>query len=233
MITKKFLGLLTLVLAGLSAKAQDQLQNQPHYDDRMVHFGFSVGMNYYDFKVDHIANLASLEGYYSAESVVEPGYTISIISNLHLGEHFDLRFNPGFTNVVRKLDFDIIDSRTNERTMVRRQIESAFLEFPLLLKFKSQRVDNYRLYVIGGPKYSLDLASDEDIEDDRVFKLRRNEYSYQVGFGIDIYFEYFKFSPQIVGIFGISDIKVPDDTFLVEGMDRLRTRAILINFTFE
>lgn len=230
--TRFFLFVLLLAMGGI-VSAQRKLLNQPTYDQRPVHFGFSVGMNYYDFRIETIDQLGALNGYYSVRTVVEPGYTISIISNLRLGKYFDLRFNPGFASTVRKLQFDILEPFTQERLLAEREIESSFLEFPLELKFKSQRVNNYRLYLTVGGKYSLDLSSDEDIEDDRVFKLRSNEYAYELGFGIDIYFEYFKFSPQIKGIFGLSNMLVDDDTFLVEGLQSIRTRAILLNLTFE
>ena len=224
---------LALLGSGLLHGQRRRLQNQPKYDEKPIHFGFSVGMNTYDFKIDPIPNLDTLNGYFNVESVTEPGYSIAIISNLRLGHYFDLRFNPGFSSTVRRLRFDIIDPNTGENVTERREIESSFLEFPLELKFKSQRVNNYRLYVTGAAMYSLDLSSDEDIEDDRVFKLARNDYSYVLGFGVDIYFEYFKFSPQIKAQFGLSDVSVDDDTFLVEGLQRVQTRAILINFTFE
>ena len=86
---------------------------------------------------------------------------------------------------------------------------------------------------MAGPKYSLDLASDEKIEDDRVFKLQQDDFSYDLGFGADIYFEYFKFSPQLIYSFGMANLKVEDRTFLVEGIQGIYTRALLINFTFE
>ncbi len=225
--------LFALLVVACSVQAQRRLKNQPTYDQRKLHFGFSIGLNYYDFKVDEIANLNELTGYYNITTEVEPGYTILIISNLRLGDNSDLRFTPGFASTVRRINFDILDPRTEELVTEMRQIESAFLEFPLEFKYKSDRVDNYRLYVLGGVKYSLDLSSDEDIEDDRVFKLRQNDYSYELGFGVDIYFEYFKFSPQIRATFGVSNTKVEDGTFLVEGINTLQTRAILINFTFE
>lgn len=213
--------------------AQGRLKNQPKYDRKPLHFGFSVGLNYYDFRVEEIAKLGTLPGYYNIRTETEPGYTLSIISNLRLGDLWDLRFNPGFASTVRRLHFDIIDPRTEERTSIEREIESSLLVFPLELKFKAKRLDNYRPYVIGGLRYALDLASDEKIQDDRVFKLKNDDWAYTVGFGVDIYFEYFKFSPQIVGIFGLNSLLVQDDTYFVEGIQTIKTRAILLNLTFE
>lgn len=210
------------------------LKNNPRYDRKPLHFGFSVGLNYFDFRHRYVSNLSQeVPGYYRLTSRTAPGYSIAIISNLRLGDHWDLRFNPGFASTVRSLEFDVINQFTLERETEYRDIESSFMEFPLYLKFKSERVGNYRLYLIGGPKYALDLASDEDIEDDRVFKLQQDDLSYDLGFGVDIYFEYFKFSPQVIYSFGLSNLKVEDRTFLVEGINGIYTRALLINFTFE
>lgn len=232
-INRLYFLLLALAL-GLAANAQrGRLKNQPTYDERKLHFGFSLGLNYYDFKVDEIADLNRVNGYYNVTTEVEPGYTILIISNLRLGQNADLRFTPGFASTVRRINFEILDPRTEELITAQREIESSFLEFPVEFKFKSNRVDNYRLYVLGGLKYSLDLASDEESEDDRVFKLTQNTFAYELGFGVDIYFEYFKFSPQIRASFGINSNRVPDGTFLVEGINTLQTRALMINFTFE
>ncbi len=230
--------IISLFILGCSLNLSGQLsrgiKNQPRYDRKPLHFGFSVGLNYFDFRHRYIADLpGQVPGYYNLKSVTAPGYSIAIISNLRLGDHWDLRFNPGFASTVRRLEFDVINQFTQERETEEREIESSFMEFPIYLKFKSERIGNYRLYLLAGPKYALDLASDEDIEDDRVFKLQQDDLSYDLGFGVDIYFEYFKFSPQIIYSFGVSNLKVEDRTFLVEGINALNTRALLINFTFE
>lgn len=225
--------ILFLSFCSLLAFGQRQQKNLPHYDERPFDFGFAVGLNYYDFRMIPIRDLAGLEGYYNWETTVQPGYTISIISKLRLSEHWELRFTPGFASTERILEFDVVNRFTQNRMAVERKIQSAFLDFPFHFKFRSDRIDNYRLYLLGGLKYSLDLSSDEDVRDDRVFKLRQNDYYYEFGFGVDIYFEYFKFSPQIIASFGLNNQRVEDGTFLVEGLQGVQTRAILINLTFE
>lgn len=231
--TLRFLGIIIMTLHLSVAAGQSKLKNQPKYDRKQLHFGFSLGLNYYDFHIQEIEDLAALEGYYSVQSVVSPGYTIRIISNLRLGDFWDLRFCPGFAATERELTFDLVDPITDSREMISRKIESSFIEMPLLLKWKSERVNNYRLYMLGGAKYNLDLSSKQDVIDDRIFKIRKNDLFYEFGVGIDIYFEFFKFSPQIVGSWGFADLMVDDGTFFIEGINRLESRAIMINFTFE
>ena len=83
------------------------------------------------------------------------------------------------------------DRFTGLKTEVFREVESAYIEMPFELKFRGDRVNNHRWYLLTGIKYSLDLASKQDVEDDEFFKLMRNDLGYELGIGIDIYFEYF------------------------------------------
>lgn len=222
-----------LLTVPLFAQAQfSQLRNQPLYDKTGLHFGFHIGLNWYNFNMD-LKDLSTVDGMFSVRSNALPGYNINIISNLRLSEHLDLRFTPGFAATVRELEFDMIDPRTDQRTLIRRQVESSYVQFPLHLKFKSERIDNYRLYLMGGVRYANDLASKAKVVDDNLFKLQRHTADYEVGFGADFYFEYFKFSPQIRAAWGLTNLLVQDGTPQVSAFDGIRNRAVLINFTFE
>jgi hypothetical protein len=110
--------------------------------------------------------------------------------------------------------------------------------FPLLVKFSSKRAGNVRPYLVGGASATLNLSSNETATDDNFnnrFRMHTWTYDYQVGFGVDFYFEYFKFSPSIRGVFGISDELIRDNTSdspWTGNIDSMKTRGILINFTF-
>ncbi len=209
-----------------------RLRNQPLYDENPLHFGFHMGLNYYNFSMD-LKDLSQNPDIFGVESEALPGYNINIISNLRLSKHFDLRFTPGFAATVRRLQFDLINPFTYERVIATRQIESSYVQFPLHIKFKSVRIDNYRLFLMGGIRYTNDLASKAKVVDDNLFKLQRHGADYEIGVGADFYFEYFKFSPQIRAAWGMTNLLVQDGTLPVEAFDRIHNRAILINFSFE
>ena len=79
----------------------------------------------------------------------------------------------------------------------------------------------------------IDMASQELVEDPRLFRIKRFDLAYEFGFGIDIYFDFFKFSPQIKAVTGMRNMVVPDDTIYTEGVVDLTTRCVLISFQFE
>ena len=224
--------LLAFLLPLLSSAQIGRLRNQPLYDKNPLHFGFHMGLNYYNFQMD-LADLSQNPMIFGVESEALPGYNINIISNLRLTDHLDLRFTPGFAATVRRLHFDVINPFTFERVTAVRQVESSYVQFPLHLKFKSVRINNYLLYLMGGIRYTNDLSSKAKVVDDNLFKLQRHVYDYEIGVGADFYFEYFKFSPQIRAAWGLTNMLVQDGTLPVEAFNGIYNRAVLINFSFE
>jgi hypothetical protein len=221
-----------LVPAGIFAQHK-KLQNQAKYDNKHIHFGFCLGINTYDFAIRPKQDLAAVPGVYEMYSTSSPGYSIGIISNLRLGKYFDFRFIPTFSSTVRRLTFDMDDPITGERYLNEYLIESSFIQFPCELKYKSERINNHRWYVLAGFEFATDLASQEKVDDDTIFKIKKSNISPQIGLGVDIYFEYFKFSPQIKYSWGLNNLLVEDGTVPVSAIDKIMSRCFLINFTFE
>ncbi len=196
--TAFYIILLGLLVPTIATAQRSKLRNQPKYDNRPLHFGFCLGLNFYDFQIQPVADLSTIPGYYGMWSEASPGYSIGIVSNLRLSEHWDFRFIPTFTSTVRRIYFDIDDPFSGERGITEREVESSFIQFPFILKLKSDRINNHRWYVLSGIQYNIDLASDENVEDDTIFKIKRNNVAWEAGVGIDIYFEYFKSSTKML-----------------------------------
>lgn len=228
-----YIFLLAIILPTAAVAQRNKLRNQPKYDNKYLHFGINLGINYYDFQIREKANWPNIPGLYDMWTEVSPGYSIGIVSNLRLGNYFDLRFIPTFSATVRRLYVDLDHPFTGERVVNKYEITSSFIQFPFELKYKSERINNHRWYVAGGAEYSLDLASKEKVKDDTLFKLAKNNTALQASVGIDFYFEYFKFSPHLKATWGINNILVEDGTIPVSGIDGLYSRSIVISFTFE
>lgn len=221
------------VVLPLFSFGQNGTLNQRLYDQKPIHFGFYVGVNMTDFQLRTKEDLSAIPGFYGVTSEVSPGYSIGIISDLRLGHNLNFRAMPSFVNTERKLYFDMEDPLTGRREIQERLIESSLIQANFELKLKTDRIENHRWYVLGGLTYSYDLASKKDVDDDLIFKLNSSDLSYDFGVGMDIYFEYFKLSPQIKASFGFYDLTVQDGTVPVSGLESTRTRAILFCFTFE
>ncbi len=227
-----------VVLAGSTfAQRREIIKNLPKYDRQVVHFGFILGINTMNFVVKQNPNIKSFDSVYVIQTQPEAGFTLGIVSNLHIGNNLDLRFLPGLSFGTRNIEYTLRTTFNGETVTAPfvKKVESTILEFPLLLKFKSNRYGNMRAYIIGGGRYSLDLASQAKVPDDgkQSIKLYRSDYQYEIGFGFDFYLEYFKFSPEIKVAYGLRDMLKRENHLFSQSVDALRSKCIFISFTFE
>jgi hypothetical protein len=147
---------------------------------------------------------------------------------------FTIRRIPTFNSLdSRNLDYTFYEN--GKPTVVTKQIESSFLEFPLDIKFKSKRINNYRGYVLAGVKYSIDMVSQAKVENaDKDFvKLKRKDFGYTIGLGFDFYLERFKFAPEIKMYHGLNNLLVDDPKIFSSSLSSLKSKIFLISFTFE
>ena len=226
--------LLLLFCSTSSAWAQrDRVKNLPAYDRQRVHFGFLLGLNTTDFKIKRIPGFNSSDTLFRVESDKQSGFNIGIIANVGLNELFSVRFAPDLAFSQRNLYYTFYDA--NQPVEVLKEIESTFLEFPFDLKLKSKRVNNYRMYVLAGARYNIDMVSQAKVQNkDKDFvKLKRNDYGYQYGIGIDFYMERFKFGTELKMYHGFRNLLVDDPAIFSSSIDALRSRIFQISFTFE
>ena len=203
--------------------------NKENIDKKFLNYGYFLGFNQYDFKFDYEEN--------ARDVLVSKtlGFNVGLIGEMRLNTFLDLRFEPGLHYTSRNLGFPGFD---NERDAIR-EVKSTYINFPLLLKFSAKRFGNWKPFLIGGAATTLNLGSNETSLDDNssgTFRMTKWGYNYELGFGIDFYLEYFKFTPSIRGVFALTDELVRDNnpnSPWTGNIDGMRTRGLFINFTFE
>lgn len=228
---EKTLVLFILFLLPLIGKAQ---YNAYHFDDKFknkpLHFGILLGLNQADFRIYKSQNFLIDDTIRSVESEKGPGFTLGIISNLRLSDHFDLRLLPTMTFTERNLNY-----QTWQDTFHTQSVEFINFEVPLLLKFKSNPYKDMRLYVIGGAKYSYDLASNAKARNaEHLVKISPHDVHLEYGIGMEIYFPMFILAPEIRISQGMFDIHSLDpDLQYSNVLQRLMSRMVVLTFNFE
>jgi len=234
-ITTYFL-LLALFLGTLTSKAQrnKRAQNLIQYDYKKLHFGFTLGINDLNFNMQKNSNTITNDTLKTLQSKSQKGFNLGIVSNLRIGKYTDLRFVPTLVFGERHLYYGFIDEEQKDDEYIKR-IESTLIDFPIYIKYKSARYNNFRTYVIGGLKYSMDIASQDKIDDEgqEIVKLKKNDLMGEIGFGLDFYLEYFKFSPQIKLSYGLLNLLSKDESVYTQSLNRLTTNGWMLSFTFE
>ena len=234
---KKYISLIIFkFLIANIATAQLHLQplNLPRYDFKKIHFGFTLGINSLDFKIKNNPRVIYQDSLYVLHSNNQKGFNLGIVSNFRLGKYTDFRFVPALVFGERHLIYSFADS-INNIEIEKKKVESTLLDFPIYIKYKSKRYNNFRSYVLFGIKYSLDIASQKDIvnEDEVIIKLNPNDFMGEIGFGMDFYLEFFKFSPQIKISRGVVNLLDRDQTIYTKSIKNLYTNSWMLSFTFE
>jgi len=235
-ITYIVLSLIFLLIHVSSSGQKQKPKNDSSYDEKLLHFGFSLGVNTMDFNITPTQKPLSLSSltYLNPEvSNLMPGINIQIVTNLRTSKYSDIRFLPGLSFGQRNIRFYKIDPQElpvfNDST----QLGSSFLEFPLLLKFKGDRLNNVRPYVIGGLNYRYDLNNKEK----NYIKLERPDLYYELGAGLDFYLKYFKLSVELKMSNGIGNVldrnPAPADRQYIDAIKEMKSQIWIIAFHFE
>lgn len=223
---------LMFFIAGFCQKNNTKIENLQNFDKQKLHFGYFIGFNQYNYKLDYKINPNYAT--WIEESI---GINIGLIGDLRINEYINLRFEPGLHTNKLNLRFNERSKFTQNSDTIR-SVKSSYIHIPLLIKLSTKRLDNFRPYLIGGVSTSFNLSSNQNSPEDNknnVFRLKANNLYYELGFGIDFYLQYFKFSPSIRGVFSLKDELVPDDDVAspwTGNIENLSTRGFFINLTF-
>ncbi|MGF1586174.1 MAG: porin family protein [Bacteroidales bacterium] len=243
---KKLLLILFFVVPVVANSQRKIVKNLPVHDNKALHFGFTLGLNSMDFRINH--SEYAVENIFFAEvSSITPGFNINIVSNFRLSPSFDFRVLPGVAFGQRRIDYYTMDgpglpgSEQWAEGAVPvadsyQDMESSFLEFPVVLKYKSIRINNYRPYVLGGINLRYDLAKNFN-EDDRIYlDLKPFNIYMETGFGIDFYLPYFKLSTELKYATGFLDMlhrRVSSQTKFQDAIGSLKSNLIIFSLHFE
>ena len=244
---KRYIYIVILSMLALSARAQ-QAQNRPYADDKLFHFGFQLGVNFASFGVtdsemeltDPVTGMTDI--YHARVSSVLPGFHVGFITDLRLCQYLNLRFCPGMQFSSRTLTYKSESGRkvqgTPGKTGPNVDVLAMPVNLPLYLKWSAMREGNYRPYVIGGGGVSVNVSRDRD----KPVLLNMIDYFCEVGFGVDFYFRWFKFCPEITYRIGFANQLAPaegrmelspQDAFYTNSLSRLTNHCICLTFNFE
>ncbi len=230
--------LLTAILGGREVFGQKRIvtKNLQNFDLRPLHFGFLLGYNTSDFFLKLKPNAPFTDSIQVVDHIRQPGFNLGIVTSFNMTPNLSLRFIPtlSFQDRVLSYRFKKSDGKT---ITFDKPVESTWLEFPVLLKMRSDRINNFAVYVIAGGKFSIDMASQKDVnqelDEESVVKLVKNDYSAEVGGGADMFLPYFKFGMELKMGIGIPNLLIDDGTRFSTPLQSLRSKTWMFTLTFE
>ncbi len=227
MVAKWLMLALLLVISPL-VKGQEI---NPTYDLHRIHFGFSIIGNYGKLKYNTASDFMDNDTIQTINTNSFPGFGVGGIMNLKVAEYWDFRTMVNIQFVERHLQYNFRGGDIQTA-----KVNSTYMEIPLQMKYKSKRNHNKRFYWVGGATYRYDFASDIDTERSNtkpIVALYPATFSYDFGAGLDLYYEFFKFSPEIRISNGIGNSMVPDSFIYSSSLSRMSPKLIQFFLHFE
>jgi hypothetical protein len=259
---KRFILVILFLLSLGVANAQwFSIPNLTTFDDRRIHFGFTLGLNTLDMKFQHYntiydnplftpgiidtlkndvikAEINAVGGVLRADiASLTPGFTVGIVSNLRLTEKLDLRFIPGLSFGSRKIVYNVpVHDANRPGNNSTYQAGAVYLDFPVMVKYKSKRIINHRPYTIGGLALRYDISK---ADNDELLHMKKTTFSLEAGMGWDLYLQFFRLSTELKYSFGLGNNlsaalpNFPQNPQYHLALKRLTSNVITLSFHFE
>lgn len=223
--------LFALLFSSNLSFAQHRVQNMPEHDNKPYYFGLTFAFNVSQYRIRYTEAYALTDTFKTIQPYWGPGFTLGLMGNLKLHKWVDLRTTPSLQFAEKKLNFNTpLDDSLQKRT-----VESIYFTFPLQLKFKSDRIRNFRFYALVGGKVDYDLASNARSRKTNEFlKVKPFDAGYELGVGFEWYYPNFIFSPEIKISQGLVDQIYRDRNLpLTNAIESITTRTIVVSIHLE
>ena len=235
-----FIGFFGLVFHGFGQypTLRERVINLPNFDKKVIHYGYFLGINQYDFKFEYVPEYYTSMNYKDIAVDSKSGFNVGLIGDLRINEFFNLRIEPGLYYSKRDLIYPEFSEFEKDGDL-RREVKSTYIHLPLILKINVRRINNFRPFLLTGISTDFNLSSNAKNTDDNlsnVFRTVSQNLNYELGLGFDFYLVYFKFSPSIRGIFSFQNELMPDNdpnSPWTSKILNMFSRGFAINLTFE
>lgn len=214
-------------------KGQTNLQT---FDMRQYHFGFLLSSNSSSFFINYEPDFTFQDSLLGIDNVPQAGFNLALLASFNLTKNINFRFIPGLSFQDRGLNYRFLNADGSVESYSKRT-ESVWLEFPLLVKLRTNRVGNFAAYSLIGGKYSMDMQSQKDVNnqvaEQIIVKIQDRDYCIEAGGGFDFFLPYFKFAVEFKTSIGLPNLLIKEDNQFSSPIQSLRTRAFVVSFTFE
>ncbi|GAB4245925.1 MAG: hypothetical protein Tsb0034_24670 [Ekhidna sp.] len=211
-------------------------QNNPkdnliNYEDQWIHYGFLIGVHSSKYVIKH-SDFFTSPAMDTVHSIVPGnlgGFKLGFVINMKMFQYLDFRALPTVGFYENDLTYRFTDGSS-----IRELKDATMVELPLLFKYKSARRGNLAMYMIFGVNPSLEASGKGDEQDvGEKLELRNWNVAIDVGVGLDIFYPFFKFSPEIRYSYGLRNMLTDDPNAFNVGLNRLTTQNLGIFITFE
>jgi hypothetical protein len=227
-----------MILPFLSFAQLDKEMYLQEHDYKKFHFGINLGTNRAFYHFDFNPRFLQYDSVLVVESLQSQGINLAWLVNMRLNDHFDLRTYPlnlVFTEKAFQYGLKYPNRVDKEDSITVRKVQGITLSWPVQIKFSSDRINNFKVYVIGGGKVEYDFAANAGEKNaEKLIKLNKLDYGIEAGIGFHFYFPVFVFSPEIKLGWGLKNVHSRDENLKYSNViDQIKSRTIQLSFIVE
>jgi Outer membrane protein beta-barrel domain len=224
-----------LAAARADAQLRDQL-NLVDHDSKSFYLGIGFMYEQSHLQVSAHPKFLQSDSVLYVNPLNSGGFGVSGMFTFHVADHWEFRLAfPEFIFASNSLSYHVTYPPAGETSLATKQIQSLLLGFPAHVKFLSDRINNFRVYMLGGINYQYDLASNSSARKaQNLVKLNPSDFSVEGGIGFQFYFPVFILSPELKFSEGIKNVHDRDPNLQYSNtIDKLKTRMVVFSLIFE
>src|SRR5579862_8745076 len=210
--------------------------NQPDHNSKFYHIGISLDYNNSHFQVSAHPSFLQSDSVMYVNPKNTGGFGLAGIHTLHFSPHWEARIVfPQLMFAYKQLEYSITYPQSGEKPIATKEVESILLGFPVEVKFLSDRIGNFRIYMLGGLNYQYDLASNATSRKAQdLVKLKPYDFSIEAGVGCQIFFPFVIVSPELKISDGLINVHSRDPNLIYSSViDKLNSRMVVFSLILE
>ncbi|NCI47503.1 PorT family protein [Sediminibacterium sp. WSJ-3] len=218
-----------------SVHAQKEIYRRGH-EDLTYYFGLTLGYNTSTLHLSKAPAFLQSDSILIAEPRSSGGIAMGLMATGRLSDHFQVRVNPQLIiGGSKSINFKLGTAKAGESQVQNQILPATLVSLPIQLKFNSDRIGNFRTYLLAGMKFDTDLSSNSasrNVED--MIKLKRTDIGFELGIGFNFYLPFVTLSPEIKISNGLTNLHQPDPALKYSNnLGQILSRMVVFSLHFE
>jgi len=212
--------------------------NLPDHDEKLFHFGINLGTNKSFYHFNNNPYFIQRDTILGIESIQSSGISLAWLVDMRLNENLNVRTYPLnliFTEKAFEYRIKYADRYYDEDSIMIKKVQGITLALPVQLKFNSDRINNFKVYMMAGGKIEYDFAGNAGEKNaERQIKLKKFDYGMEAGIGFHFYYPMFVLSPELKVGWGFNNVHSRDEHLKFSNtIDQINSRTISFSLIIE
>jgi hypothetical protein len=224
------------VIFSVTAHAQFKELNRPDHDNLPYYFGIYLAYNNTYLHPSKSYKFIQDDSILTAEPGASGGVALGFLATFRMNRRVEFRLNPNLViGGAKYFTYTLKNPLPGEDLTQKKTLPSSIFTFPAQLKFNSDRIDNFRVYLLLDGYVATDLmanAGNRNAED--LIKLKKNDFGVETGIGFNFYLKFVTVSPELKFTYGMADLHARDPNLKYSSVfDKLQSRMITFSLNIE